>query len=239
MSNQANPPPRALAIVPARGSDLEAHGQPLMLRGRPLLAYTIDAARQARLIDRVMVTTDSPTVRSLAIELGAEAPFLRPAELAGPNVPLEDVLRQTLEWLESHEDYRPTIVAILEASHPVRPVDLIDRVIETLVREDLDTVFTAFEERRAFWELDDEGTLHRWGGRDRETRVSRRPVYRELAGVVLASRADVIRAGQRLGRRVAVVPLPERYAIADTQGDLGLPVAEKILDIEAQEHAAR
>lgn len=235
MSSPITQMPRALAIIPARGSDVEANGRPSMLCGRPLLAYTIDTARRARLVDRVIVNTDSASVRALAIELGAEAPFERPAELARADVPLEDVLRQTLEWLDAHESYRPSIVAILEASHPVRPPDLVDQVIETLIRENLDTVFTAFEERRAFWELDDAGTLHRWGGRDRETRASRRPVYRELAGVVLATRAETIRAGQRLGRRVAVVPLPERYAVVDTQGELGLLLAEKILEAERQE----
>lgn len=232
-------PAGVLALVPARGRDVEVDGQPLMLRGRPLLAYTVEAARAAHSVDRIIVSTDRSSVQALARTLGAEAPFLRPAELARAEVPLEDVLRHAIEWLEEHEAYRPAIVAVLEASHPVRPVNLVDRVVETLIRDQLDTVFTAFEERRAFWEVAEDGTLRRLGGRDRETRASRRPVYRELAGVLLVSRVEVIRAGQRLGRRVAVVPLPERYALVDTQAELGLLVAEALLAAEQAEGTSR
>ena len=89
-----------MAIIPVRGKDVEVEGVPVLLGGSPLIGYTIDAALNSPVVRRTVVTTDSPAVRELAVSLGAEAPFLRPAELADSGVSLDQVLQHCLEWLE-------------------------------------------------------------------------------------------------------------------------------------------
>jgi CMP-N-acetylneuraminic acid synthetase len=214
---------RALAIIPVRGRT----AMPL-LGGRPLIAYTIEAARRARTIERVVVSTDSEEIRRLAQEYGAEAPFLRPAELATGTATLEDVLRHCVRWLEEHEGYRPAIVVRLEISHPFRDDDLIDRVVETLVEQDLDTVFTAYEERHRFWRMTPSGELELLV-EEHATRSGRRPLYREMGGLACASRGDVIRAGRGLGRRVGVAALTSLHALVDTEDEAGLELARRLL----------
>src|SRR5687767_5970077 len=61
-----------------------------LLGGKPLIAYSIEAARASRFIERVIVSTDDPEIAKVAQQYGAEIPFIRPAELAQDNSP---------EWL--------------------------------------------------------------------------------------------------------------------------------------------
>jgi N-acylneuraminate cytidylyltransferase/CMP-N,N'-diacetyllegionaminic acid synthase len=217
-----------LALIPVRGRDLVKSGGMPTLGDRPLMAYTVEAARKARTVGRVVVSTDSEDVRKLAVDLGAEAPFLRPAELSAPGTPLEAALRHALVMLERDPGYRPRIVVRLEISHPFRETGLIDRVVRTLVEQDLDTVFTAFEDHHNFWKVNEAGELEPLtdGG---QTRAQRPPIYKEVGGLVCAMRADVVRAGQRLGERVGVVALSSLQALVDTQDEAGLELARRVL----------
>jgi N-acylneuraminate cytidylyltransferase len=164
----------------------------------------------------------------MALRLGAEAPFLRPAALAAPGVPLEAVLQHCLEWLEGQEGYRPDVVVVLEPAHPIRPPNLVEEALETLMEQGLDTVLPVCEERHAFWRRDTYGDLRRVGEED-GTRLTRTPLYREVAGLALVTRAAFLRRGQRLGQRVGVVLVTESYALADTQDEVGLSLAGVLL----------
>ncbi|MFQ5693829.1 MAG: cytidylyltransferase domain-containing protein, partial [Nitrospinota bacterium] len=136
-----------IALVPVQGKRLYRE----LLRGKPLLVHTLDAAKDSRLVDRIIVTTEDEETAELARREGAETPFLRPRELAGPGVPLERVLQHAVGWLEEHEGNAVDVVVLLEVSHPFRLPGLIDKIVETLVREDWDSVFVACEENANFW----------------------------------------------------------------------------------------
>ncbi len=220
------PAAKVLAVVPVRGSDAEGEAGPVMLAGRPLIAHTIEAALASRAVDRTIVTTDSPGVQRLATELGAEAPFLRPAELAAAGVTLDSVLRHCVEWVVEHWEFAPDVVVTLEVAHPLRPPGLIEQVIGALREQRLDTVFAALEERHAFWAPDDYGELRRVGTQESPTRDMLAPVYREVAGLAIATRADVLRRGGRFGQKIGVVPLRDPTVAVDTQDPGGLLLAE-------------
>lgn len=217
-----------MAVVPARAKDLFSNGLAITVRGRPLLQFTIDHAKSSKRIGRVMVTTDSPEVQAMAQQLGADAPFLRPAPLAARGVPLDDVVRDALQWLQANEHYRPERIVMLEPSHPFRPSGMADRLVALLDDPALDTAFCVDAENDAFWKVDDEGNLHRVGHGDRDTRQSRDPLYRELAGLGLVTRAHVALAGKLLGDRVGVLAVPRKYALIDTQSPGGLRLAETV-----------
>jgi YrbI family 3-deoxy-D-manno-octulosonate 8-phosphate phosphatase len=123
----------ALAIVPARGG---SRGLPRknarLLAGHPLIAWSIAAARQAREVGRVLVSTDDPELREIARHYGAEAPFLRPAALAGDLTPDLPVFDHALRWLEEHEGARPDLVVQLRPTSPLRPPGLVDRGVRAL-----------------------------------------------------------------------------------------------------------
>jgi len=221
---------RTLGIIPIREADVFAGGEPIRLAGRPLLAYTIDAAREASRLDRVVVSTDGQAAADLARSLGADVPFLRPSELARPGIRLWQVLQHCAAWLEEQQAERFAHVVLLEASHPVRPRGLVDRVVDALASSDCDSVLTAHEERHAFWMQTPEGEIHPVAVDQDSARNKKLPLFREVAGLACASRRSVVAAGLGPGRNVGIVPVRSWFGIIDTQDPFGLIVAEKLIE---------
>jgi len=90
-----------LAVIPARGGSKRIPGKNLVpLQGRPLLAYSVEAALESGLFERVVVTTDSEEIAEAARALGAEAPFLREAQLSDDFVPVSQATLDALERLD-------------------------------------------------------------------------------------------------------------------------------------------
>lgn len=88
-----------LAIIPARGGSKRIPGKNIKrFAGRPIIAYSIEAARQVEVFDRIIVSTDSQEIAEVARQYGAEAPFVRPTELADDFTPTADVLLHALDW---------------------------------------------------------------------------------------------------------------------------------------------
>lgn len=119
-----------IAIIPARsGSKGIPNKNILPLAGRPLIAYSIVAARNCKLIDRVIVSTDSEKYTDIARKYGAETPFLRPTEIAGDTSTDCDYVLHLLNWLEITEGAIPDYVVLLRPTTPLRDPVLIDRAI--------------------------------------------------------------------------------------------------------------
>jgi YrbI family 3-deoxy-D-manno-octulosonate 8-phosphate phosphatase len=125
---------KVLAIVPARGGSKSIPRKNICpFAGHPLLAYSIAAGLQAKLVDRVIVSTDDEEIADVARQYGAEVPFLRPSELAMDSTPDLPVFEHALLWLEKNEDYIPDVVVQLRPTTPVRPPDCVDRGISILL----------------------------------------------------------------------------------------------------------
>jgi N-acylneuraminate cytidylyltransferase len=127
---------KVLAVIPARGGSKSIPRKNLRpFAGHPLLAWSIAAARDAATVDRVVVSTDDPELRAVALEYGAEAPFLRPSELAEDSTPDFPVFEHVLLWLEKAEHWRPDLVVQLRPTSPLRPSGLVDRAVAQLARD--------------------------------------------------------------------------------------------------------
>src|SRR5512136_441882 len=123
-----------LAIIPARGGSKGIPRKNIRpFAGYPLIAYSIAAGLQARMVTRVIVTTDDEEIAGVARSYGAEVPFLRPAELAQDGTLDLPVFQHALEWLDQHEDYHPDVVVHLRPTPPIRPPDLVDRSVSLLL----------------------------------------------------------------------------------------------------------
>jgi CMP-N,N'-diacetyllegionaminic acid synthase len=110
-----------LGVITARGGSKGIPGKNLkLLGGRPLIAYTIDAARESGVLDRLILSTDDPAIADMARALGCEVPFLRPPELARDDTPHLPVLQHAVEWLSANDSYRPDLVMILQPTSPLR-----------------------------------------------------------------------------------------------------------------------
>jgi len=121
-----------VALIPARGGSERLPGKNVKpLAGKPLIAYTIDAALAASSIDTCIVSTEDPAIADLAQSLGAEVPFMRPLELATPEAKTVDVALHLARFLRDagrHVD----AIAVLQATSPLRTAAHIDEAVAQL-----------------------------------------------------------------------------------------------------------
>lgn len=129
-----------VAVILARGGSKRLPGKSLrLLCGRPLIAYTIEAAQQAERLSRTIVSTDNLDIARVAAELGAEVPFLRPPEFAGDTSSPVEALRHAAAWLQGAETNFDTMVA-LQITSPMRRGPHIDGAIDLFDATASDTV---------------------------------------------------------------------------------------------------
>jgi len=121
---------KTLAIIPARGGSKEIPNQNVtLLNGKPLIAYTIDAALAARGLDRVIVSTDDQYIAKVAQDYGATA-MMRPAFLATDCTPTLPVLQDVVSRLLREDSYQPDAVMTLQPTSPLRTSSHIDKAID-------------------------------------------------------------------------------------------------------------
>jgi CMP-N-acetylneuraminic acid synthetase len=198
---------RVLAVVPARGSsDHVPYLNIKRLGDCPLLAHTLQAARAAASVDRLVVSTDDPQVAEVAVAWGAEAPFLRPGDLAGDIPSLKPVIAHAVHEMESRGE-KVDVVVVLQATTPFRDAAAIEDAVHKLVAGGYDTVLSVTEDRTLNWRAAGNRLLPlfaREGRRDEQP-----PVYKEN-GAVVAMRREVLDGESRFGDQVGFVVLDKR-----------------------------
>jgi CMP-N,N'-diacetyllegionaminic acid synthase len=223
---------RVLVLVPARGG---SRGLPRKnvreFAGKPLIAWTIEAALAARRVERTVVTTDDPEIAAIAGRFGAEVPFLRPPELAADDTSDLPVYHHALGWLAEHDGYRPDAVAWLRPTAPLRTPQDIDAAIEVLERSEADSVRSVCAaEYHPYWmkRLEGNRLVPLMDGADEATYPRRQllpEVYR-LNGAVDAVRcAAVTEDGPLFGGTTAAYLMPRERSI-DIDDELDLAMAE-------------
>lgn len=157
-------PPQVLAVIPARGSSKSLpRKNTLPFLGHPLLAYSVAAAVQSKLVTRTIISTDDRQMAEAAKRYGAEAPFLRPSELAQDDTLDLPVFEHALNWLAKNEGYKPEVVVHLRPTSPLRPRDLVDHAIQTLIKnksaDSVRGVVPAAQNPYKMWRLDERGPM--------------------------------------------------------------------------------
>ena len=130
-----------LAIIQARGGSKEIPGKNIrLLAGKPLIVWTIEAAKAAKTITRVIVSTDDEEIAMVSRQAGAEVPFLRPPELASDNAKSVGLLRHALRRLWEQEGFKTDVVVQLKPTTPLRTSEHIDQCVSLfLIEPDLDS----------------------------------------------------------------------------------------------------
>ncbi len=153
-----------LALVPARGGSKSIPRKNLRdLAGKPMIVHSIEHAKAALTITRVIVTTDDLEIADVARKAGAEVPFIRPADFAQDLSSDYEFVRHALEWLRDNESYVPDLAVQLRPTTPVRDVRLIDRAVEAIAArpeaDSLRTAVTACFTPYKMWHLGPDGFL--------------------------------------------------------------------------------
>lgn len=147
-------PSEVLAIIPARGGSKGIPRKNVqLLGGKPLLAHSIEQARKAGEITRVVVSTDDPEIADVARANCAEVVF-RPADISGDRAPSESALLHVLRYLDESENYQPDLVVFLQATSPIRKSGSLDQAIRTLREDNADSLFSASRLNWFAWRIE-------------------------------------------------------------------------------------
>ena len=119
---------KTLGLIPARGGSLGLPRKNILpLGGRPLICWSIEAAKNSKALDYFIVSTDDEEIAKIANDEGAPVPFMRPKDIAGAETSMTDVVRHALTHFPDTE-----IVVLLYPTYPFRTGADIDRVVERL-----------------------------------------------------------------------------------------------------------
>ena len=134
-------PDRILALTLARGGSKSVPRKNIRpLLGTPLISYTIAETLQSKLISRYIVSTDDEEIRQVALNYGADAPFLRPKEFSTDTASSVAAMLHAVNWVEQQEGSRYDYVIELMCTNPMKTVVDIDAVITKLVTTGADSV---------------------------------------------------------------------------------------------------
>lgn len=138
--------PDILGLITARGGSKGVPGKNLApIGGRPLIAWTIDAARACTSITRLVVSTDDPIVANASRSAGAEVPFMRPAALAADDSPHVDAVLHALDWLATSAQLKPDWLVLLQPTSPFRTGHDIDAAVQLALDRHVDAVVSVTE----------------------------------------------------------------------------------------------
>ncbi|MCR4584202.1 MAG: acylneuraminate cytidylyltransferase family protein [Lachnospiraceae bacterium] len=124
------------AIIPARAGSKGVKNKNIRcVKGYPLLAYAIAAAKRCSCVSRILVSTDSEEYAKIARYYGAETPFLRPAEFAADNSPDIQFMEHAIGWLYENEGVLPEYFMHLRPTSPLREKSVVDRACELMLAD--------------------------------------------------------------------------------------------------------
>lgn len=198
-----------LGVTPVRGGSKGIPGKNLRdLCGRPLLAWTVEAAQSSRLVDRYVVSTEDAAIGDVAHRLGVEV-LERPQALATDHALTAPVLRQVLDCIPAD------VVVLLQATSPVRAPDLIDGCIRRFLESGADSLATGYICRAVEFGPS--------GGRRQDVEG----FFVDDGNVYIAT-ADLVRSGSLYGGKVERVVI-DRAQNIDIDDEFDLWLAAQVL----------
>lgn len=205
---------RVLGVIVARGGSKRLPRKNLaLLGGKPLIAHSIEAARASRGLYRTVVSTDDEEIAGFARSMGADVPFLRPAELARDDSPVAGALLHALEQAGADAD----AVALLQATSPLRTSGDIDQAIDLFRSTGADTVTavsSAGDHPYWCWAEQDDGSLAPYFSREyMAIERAALPVALVENGAVYVVRRPVLHAGSIYGAKVVPYRIDAAHAI--------------------------
>jgi CMP-N-acetylneuraminic acid synthetase len=238
---------KVLGVITARGGSKGIPGKNLRpLAGKPLLAHTIDTARDSGAFDRLILSTDDPKIADVARGYGSDVPFLRPSELARDDTPHLPVIKHAVEWLEQHEAYSADAVMILQPTSPLRRAGDICTAIDLFGESGADSLVSVSEVPAHFnpmrtVRVDDRGFARLFvTGEPVRARINRRqdmPTAWTMNGAIYLCRTALVTAGEPslYGDRTAAYIMTAPFGISlDDEHDW--MEAERALALLGRDH---
>ena len=215
-----------LGIIPARGGSKGVPRKNIkLLGGKPLIAYTIDSAKESIFLSDVVVSTEDEEIAIVSRENGAKVPFLRPFELAQDTTPTLPVLKHCLEYFLT-QGIKYDAVCILQATSPFRSKGMIDACIDKFKQANADTLISVKkvpDHYNPHWVFEEKGEDLFQISTGEKTIIPRRQqlpdtFYRD--GMIYLVKTELILAQNTLfGERISAFPTDGESINIDTMDD--------------------
>ena len=217
---------KILGLIPARGGSKGIPGKNIKpLGGKPLLQYTIEAAKASKLLSKVILSSDDEEIITAAKRLGLEAPFQRPKELAGDSSGSLEVIQHVLQFF-SDAGEKFDAVCLLQPTTPFRRKNLIDKAIEEFKRGDFDSLVSARgvpDEFNPHWVFEEENGVLKIATGEKEiiTRRQELPKAYHRDGAIYLTKTNVIKDQNSLyGKKIGFIDTTgDPYVNIDTAED--------------------
>jgi len=216
---------KILAIIPARGGSKGIPRKNIrLLAGKPLIAYSIEAALKSKYIDKVIVSTEDEEIAEVAKIYGAGV-IKRPEELAKDDIPLDPVIYNALSRDEKKNGIKYDFVITIQPTSPLLSYRTIEETIEKMLEGSYDTLISVTKEKHLYWTKKDEKFIPIY--KERKNRQYLDSIYRET-GAILISKREVITENNRIGDKISLFEIPnEESTDIDTYQDWW--IAENLL----------
>lgn len=220
---------KTIGIITARGGSKGIKGKNLReVAGLPLIHWTVKAALAAETLDRVVLSSDDEEIIGSAESAGCEAPFRRPAELAGDEVPTIDVIMHALDEIPGFD-----AAVVLQPTSPLREASDIDACVRRVAGEGRPACCTVSRVHKSpnwMFTMDAAGELDRYL-KDEPMALQRQKLAELYApnGAVYAVRTDFLRAERSfLAPGTVGVIMPERRSV-DVDNEFDLEICDYML----------
>lgn len=231
---------KVLGIIPARGGSKGVPGKNIKhLAGKPLIAYSIDAAKDS-ILTKVIVSTDDEQIRTVAMDFGANVPYLRPNSLASDTSKSLDVSRHALLTMEKLDNIQYDAIMLLQPTSPFRTTEEINQAIELLLANpDADSVISVVDvqgHHPARMKYLEEGILVDppfCEAYENQNRQELRPVYIRNGAIYLTKRNTLLNNSYKGSKCLGLVMSRPRSSNIDTLFDFKLAewlLRENLLD---------
>lgn len=201
---------KILAIIPARGGSKGIPKKNIrLLAGKPLIAYSIEAALKSKYINKVIVSTEDEEIAKISKRYGAEV-IKRPGELAGDDIPLDPVIYHALNYTEKREGVTYNFVITLQPTSPLLSAKTVNEAVEEILKGDYDTIISVTDETHLYWTKINGKYIPLY--KERKNRQYLPVVYKETGGFMISKR-DVITENSRIGNKIYLFETPKKESI--------------------------
>mgnify|MGYP002516959842 CR=1 FL=1 len=222
---------RNLAVIPARSGSKGLKNKNIrLLDGKPLMAYTIEAARESGIFERVMVSTDSPEYAEIARNWGAEAPFLRSKEASGDGAASWDVVKEVLDGYEEIGQYFDA-VCLLQPTSPLRTWKDIEAAYRIFRDRSAIAVISVCEAEHTpllYNMLKEDNSLDGFIRQEHNVRRQEAKPYYRINGAIYFALVEELRTDGNLYRKGSFAYIMEQERSIDIDTELDFLYAELI-----------
>jgi pseudaminic acid cytidylyltransferase len=223
-----------IAIIPARGGSKRIPRKNIKcFHGKPMIAYSIEAAKQSGCFDKILVSTDDQEIADVALQYGAEVPFLRPADIADDFATTLDVMQHAIIWCKDQQWHVDKVCCIYATAPFILP-EYIKRGLAELSDDKVQYAFSAttfpFAIQRAI-SLDESGAVSMFSPEYANTRSQDLPEAYHDAGQFYWGKASAYLTGKAIFAEYSKVIILPRKLVQDIDTPEDWELAEALYSV--------